>query len=65
MRRRRAPLLGGGVLWLDQRRLEMPTNKDLKRVVRRRMQKTGESYTAARTNLLKKRQEPSPDEYAR
>ena len=43
----------------------MPTNKDLKRVVRRRMQKTGESYTAARTNLLKKRQEPSPDEYAR
>ena len=43
----------------------MPTNKDLKRVVRRRMQKTGESYTSARTNLLKKKQEPLPDEYAR
>jgi hypothetical protein len=31
----------------------MPTNKDLKRLVRRRMQKTGESYTAARAQLLK------------
>ena len=33
----------------------MPTNKDLKRLVRRRMQKTGESYTAARAQLLKGR----------
>lgn len=32
----------------------MVTNKDLKRVVRARMEKTGESYTAARANLLKK-----------
>ena len=31
----------------------MPTQKDLKRLVRRRMQKTGESYTAARAQLLK------------
>ena len=31
----------------------MPANKDFKRVVRTRMQKTGESYTAARANLLK------------
>lgn len=31
----------------------MPTNKDFKRVVRRRMQKTGESYTAARAQLLR------------
>jgi len=31
----------------------MPTNKDLKRLVRRRMQKTGESYTAARAQLVK------------
>jgi hypothetical protein len=32
----------------------MPANKDLKRVVRARMKKTGESYTAARSQLLKK-----------
>ena len=36
----------------------MPTNKDLKRLVRRRMQKTGESYTAARAQLLKGRTSP-------
>lgn len=30
----------------------MPTNKDLKRLVRARMEKTGESYTAARAHLL-------------
>jgi hypothetical protein len=33
----------------------MPTSKDLKRLVRARMQKTGESYTAARARLLEKR----------
>lgn len=33
----------------------MPTNKDFKRLVRARMQKTGESYTSARVHLLKKR----------
>jgi hypothetical protein len=32
----------------------MPTNKDLKRLVRARMKKTGEAYTAARTNIIKK-----------
>ena len=37
----------------------MPTQKDLKRLVRRRMQKTGESYTAARAQLLKARPSPS------
>jgi uncharacterized protein YndB with AHSA1/START domain len=31
----------------------MTTNKDFKRLVRGRMQKTGESYTAARVHLLK------------
>jgi hypothetical protein len=31
----------------------MPTNKDFKRVVRARMKKTGESYTAARAQLLR------------
>jgi uncharacterized protein YndB with AHSA1/START domain len=32
----------------------MPREKDLKRLVRARMQKTGEAYTAARAQLLKK-----------
>ena len=32
----------------------MPTQKDLKRLVRARMQKTGESYSTARAHLLKK-----------
>lgn len=42
----------------------MPTQKDLKRRVRERMDKTGESYTAARTHLLAKRNPPAAD-YAR
>ena len=33
----------------------MPTNKDFKRVVRDRMKKTGESYTAARAQLLREK----------
>jgi hypothetical protein len=33
----------------------MPKQKDLKRLVRSRMKKTGESYTAARTQLTKKK----------
>ena len=41
----------------------MPKQKDLKRLVRARMQKTGESYTAARTQLLKK-SSPRPAEFA-
>jgi hypothetical protein len=47
----------------------VPTDKDFKRLVRGRMQKTGESYTAARAHL--RRQKPSasarpqPAEYAR
>ena len=32
----------------------MPINKDLKRLVRARMKKTGEAYTTARAHLLKK-----------
>ena len=36
----------------------MPTQKDLKRLVRSRMKKTGEAYTAARLQVLRKR-EPS------
>ena len=34
----------------------MPTQKDFKRLVRSRMKKTGESYTAARLQVLKKRE---------
>lgn len=34
----------------------MPTNKDFKRLVRTRMQKTGEAYTTARARLLQKQQ---------
>jgi hypothetical protein len=34
----------------------MTQHKDFKRLVRARMQKTGESYTAARANILKKSQ---------
>jgi len=32
----------------------MPTNKDLKRLVRARMRKTGEAYTAARAHITRK-----------
>jgi uncharacterized protein YndB with AHSA1/START domain len=38
----------------------MPKQKDLKRLVRARVAKTGEAYTAARVQLLKKN-EPAPD----
>lgn len=39
----------------------MPTQKDFKRLVRSRMKKTGEAYTAARLQLLKKRESPIID----
>src|SRR5207245_1893773 len=39
------------------RRSSMPEDKDFKRLVRARMRKTGESYTAARAALLKRRDE--------
>jgi hypothetical protein len=38
----------------------MPKQKDLKRIVRSRMEKTGESYTAARLQVTQKK-EPAPD----
>jgi hypothetical protein len=38
----------------------MPKQKDLKRLTRSRMQKTGESYTTARARLLAKRRSPLP-----
>lgn len=42
----------------------MPKQKDLKRLVRARMRKTGEAYTVARLHLRNKKSEPAPD-YAR
>ncbi len=39
----------------------MPKQKDLKRRVRERMRKTGESYTAARARLVAKRAPAGPD----
>ena len=38
----------------------MPKQKDLKRLVRSRMQKTGESYTTARAHLVDKRSQRAP-----
>lgn len=44
----------------------MPKQKDLKRLVRARMQKTGESYTTARLQLVKKTDaEPVAHDYAK
>ena len=48
----------------------MPKSKDLKRLVRTRMTKTGESYTAARTQLLEKKKKGKqsavpPSDYAK
>ena len=38
----------------------MPTDKDFKRLVRGRMQKTGEAYTTARAHLLKQKPAAAP-----
>jgi hypothetical protein len=38
----------------------VPRNKDLKRVVRNRMKKTGESYTTARARILSKAKDKQP-----
>jgi len=39
----------------------MPTQKDLKKIVRARMEKTGEAYTAARLHIVSKKKEPAPE----
>lgn len=36
----------------------MPNQKDLKKLVRTRMEKTGESYTTARVQVVRKKEEP-------
>src|SRR5215208_2147451 len=42
----------------------MPRQKDLKRLVRARMEKTGEAYTAARVQVLRKPKVPKHSEVA-
>ena len=42
----------------------MPRQKDLKRLVRARMEKTGEAYTAARAQVLRKPRTPKRSEAA-
>jgi len=51
----RCVLLGGMRLQPNVEDITMTTQKDFKRLVRGRMQKTGESYTAARATLLAQR----------
>ena len=38
----------------------MPTQKDLKKIVRARMEKTGEAYTAARLHVVSRKKESAP-----
>jgi hypothetical protein len=38
----------------------MPIQKDLKKIVRTRMEKTGEAYTTARLHVVSKKREPEP-----
>lgn len=47
----RRRLLGSAAV-AGTREIAMPRDKDLKRVIRTRMQKTGESYTTARSHLV-------------
>ena len=46
-------------LRLKPKDVEMPKDKDLKKLTRKRMQKTGEAYTTARAQLLKKKASPT------
>jgi hypothetical protein len=63
--RSRASLLGAKLADWNEGDFAMPKQKDLKRVVRARMLKTGESYTTARLHLTTKqapaKQAPAPD----
>src|SRR6266550_2891257 len=46
----------GASLATETKEIVMPKQKDLKRIVRSRMEKTGESYTAARLQLVRKKE---------
>jgi uncharacterized protein YndB with AHSA1/START domain len=54
-------LLGSIAPGFGTKEIVMPKQKDLKRIVRSRMEKTGESYTAARLQVVKKKARPEPD----
>jgi len=54
-------LLGADARELNEGDFAMTQQKDFKRVVRARMQKTGESYTTARLHLVKKQEAPVAD----
>jgi hypothetical protein len=56
-------LLGSFACWREPKELVMPRQKDLKRIVRSRMLKTGESYSTARLHLIKGNDPPAA-EYA-
>ncbi len=51
----------GGAVRGRTKEIAMPKKKDLKRLARSRMKKTGESYTAARAQLIKKKTTGAPD----
>jgi len=42
----------------------MPSQKDLKKIIRARMEKTGEAYTAARLHIVKTKTVQPPPDYA-
>src|SRR3954467_11720027 len=55
-------LLGSHPWCIQRESTTMPKQKDLKRLVRARMQKTGEAYTAARAQVLRKPRTPRTTE---
>lgn len=54
-------LLGSACLLAEMKEFVMPKNKDFKRLVRTRQKKTGESYTSARRQILRKKNIPRRD----
>src|SRR5688572_28179800 len=66
--RRRAALLLGSFVGRHEKDFVMPAEKDLKRIVRSRMEKTGEAYTTARRQVLARKNltvvPPPPPDYS-
>src|SRR5438477_7709598 len=54
--RRRGRRCWGASLAAETKEIVMPKQKDFKRIIRSRMEKTGESYTAARLQLVRKKE---------
>jgi hypothetical protein len=57
-------LLGSHPWCIQRETTTMPRQKDLKRLVRARMQKTGEAYTTARAQLVRKHRISTPTDAA-